>query len=126
MRIITLSVLAVVMGVSFLLSAAAEKDGFTVTISPNAKLDASFHRKERTKQKGWKVFIKLTNKTDKPVLNISTSYQLREGGWIISENHTSWRKSEPLLMPHQTAVFGWIDGVPSSVDSIHIGKVELE
>src|SRR5205823_2078096 len=121
-----LTALAIALATSVLLSAAAERERFTVTIAPNAKLDASFHRKEKTKNRGWKVFIKFTNKTDKPIRSIGTDYQLREGGWIILDSHTQTWKSEPLLMPRQSAVFGWIDGVPSSVDSIHIGEVEIE
>lgn len=127
MRLTTIiTALAVAVVASFLPSVAAEKERFTVTIAPNAKLDASFHRKERTKCKGWKVFIKFTNKTEKPIRSIGTDYQLREGGWIILDSHTQKWKSDPLLMPRQSAIFGWIDGVPSSVDSIHIGEVEIE
>jgi hypothetical protein len=83
-----LAALALALTVSVLLSPAAEKEGFTVTIAPNAKLDASFYRKEKTKDRGWKVFIKFTNKTDKPIRSIATDYQLREGGWTILDSHT--------------------------------------
>jgi len=118
MRITTiLTSLAVALAVVVMLSSAAEKEKFTVTIAPNPKLDASFDRKERTKDRGWKVFIKFTNKTDKPIRSIGTDYLLREGGWNISGSRTQTANSSPLLMPSQSAVFGWIDGVPSSVDS---------
>ncbi len=121
-----LAALTLALTASVLLSPAAEKERFTVTIAPNAKLDASFHRKVKTKDRGWKVFIKFTNKTDKPIRSIATDYQLREGVWIILDSRTQTWKSEPLLVPRQSAVFGWIDGVPSSVDSIHIGEFEIE
>lgn len=121
-----LASLAGALAVVIMLSAAAEKETFNVTITPNSKLDASFHRKEKTKDRGWKVFIKFTNKTDKPIRSIGTDYQLREGSWIISGSRTQTANSSPLLLPRQSAVFGWIDGVPSSVDSIHISEVEIE
>ena len=108
------------------LSVAAEKQRFKVTITPNAELVATFHRKEKTKNRGWKVFIRFTNKTDNPIRSIGTDYQLREGGWTISDSWTQTASSSPLLLPRQSAVFGWIDGVPSSVDSIHIERVEIE
>jgi len=121
-----LTALVVMLVTSVMLSAAEVKERFTVTTVSNTDLDAAFERKEKTKDKGWKIFIKFTNKTDKPIRSITTDYQLREGDWIILDNNTGMASSSFLLKPRQSAVFGWISGVPSSVDSIHFSKVDVE
>lgn len=123
---VLLASLAAALAAVIVLSAAAEKDTFSVTITQNNNLGASFHRKVKTKNRGWKVFIKFTNKANKPIRSIGSDYELREGGWIIRSDWTQASNTSPLLMPGQSAVLDWIDGVPSSVDRIHIKRVETE
>ena len=109
-----------------LLCAASGNEKFTASIVPKGNLDASFHRREKAKNRGWRVFIKFTNKTARPIRSIGTDYQLQEGGWIISSSRTQTASASPLILPGRSAILGWVDGVASSVDSMQINAVEIE
>lgn len=121
-----LAALALTLLAATVFSASPKGETFAVSIVKNPTLEAAFHRKEKTKNRGWKVYIRFTNKSDTPIRSIGTHYEMREGDWRVSDNSTWTSSTTPLLKPKESAVFGWIDEVPSSVDHIHIARVETK
>ena len=89
-------------------------------------MDVSFVKKEKTKDNGWKIYVKFTNKTDSPIQNIGTAYELREGDWRVLDSWKQEASNQVMLAPKQSATFDWIDGVPSSVDHLNITKVVVK
>ena len=110
----------------FILTAASDSQPFTVSIITNPSLDASFVKKEKTKDRGWRIYIKFTNKTDDPIRSIGTKYELREGDWKILSNWKQQSSNPAMLAPGQSATFDWIDEVPSSVNHIHFTRVDVK
>lgn len=122
----TLASLALTHLAATVFSASTKNETFAVSIVTNPTLEAAFHRKEKTKNRGWKIYIRFTNKTDAPIRNLGTHYVMREGDWRVSANWTQTSSTTPLLKPKESAVFEWIEGVPSSVDHIHIERIEAK
>lgn len=110
----------------FLLTAASDTQPFTVSIISNPSLDASFVKKEKTKDHGWRIYIRFTNKTDYPVRSIGTEYELREGDWRILDSWKQEANNRYILAPRQSITFNWVEDVPTSVDHLHITKVEVK
>lgn len=126
LSVAALASLALTLLAATVFSASPKNETFAVTIVTNPTLEAAFQRKEKTKNRGWKIYIRFTNKTDAPIRNIGTHYEMREGDWRVSDNWTQTSSTTPLLKPKESVVFGWIEGVPSSVDHIHIERIEAK
>jgi hypothetical protein len=103
---------------------AAATNDVEVTIAANPWIDASFSRKVKTKKDGWMIYLRLTNKTNKPIYNLSTSFDLREDNWKIESSNYSVSSSTAILKPKESRVLDWMRNVPTSVNHIHIVTVE--
>ncbi len=108
---------------SLSLLAEAEKVAkvpISVTIEQNKYLDVSFVKRVKTKDKGYSVFIKFTNKTDQDINSLGTWWHLYEGDWKILKNHKSTSSSRAIVPKNGSAVLEWVDEVASSIDKIHL------
>jgi hypothetical protein len=109
---------------SFCFSVPASTNDLSVSVAPNPWIDVAFVSKVKSKRDGWIVSVRITNKLNKPISSLSTSYELKEGDWKVGLSNVSMSQTPELIKPKASRVLNWFSNVPSSVDRIHILEVE--
>jgi hypothetical protein len=106
------------------LTFASVTNELRVTVAPNPWIDASFVKKTKTKQDGWMIYIRFTNKTKKPIYGLSTSFDRFEDNWKIDSRVRLLTQSSMMLKPKESRTLHWMENIPSSITRVHIHWVE--
>lgn len=76
-------------------------------------------RWEKTKNSGYSITIKFTNKTNKDIYGMATDYYLYEDDWLIFKNYLFKSYSASIMIPKNgSANIVWIDGIASSINKV--------
>lgn len=89
------------------------------SIKDNSFVNAELVSCLKTKNSGYSITIKFTNKTNKDIYGMATDCYLYEDDWLIFKNYLFKSYSASIMIPKNgSANIVWTDGIASSINKV--------